>query len=161
MSLLEVFLDLAPVISATILGVFGLLISRKYQRKNREIADDRMMKELFSEFNHRYNKLNDSLASLEKKNWTLPELEMEDNKKYKDDVIDFFNLCAEEYYWFTKGRIDPKVWKAWYSGMNYWVNQVKVIQELWLKEIKANGKTSYYLEGAEEFFRLTKPFQIQ
>lgn len=157
MSLLEILLDLAPVFSATIIGAFGLLISNKYQRKNREIADDRMMKELFTEFNKRYDGLNDTLAFLEKQNLTLPELELVENKKYRDDVIDFFNLCAEEYYWYSKGRIDPKVWKAWHSGMNYWVNEVEAVRELWKNEVKANGKTSYYLEGKEEFFRLTHP----
>ena len=154
MSLLEILLDLAPVFSATIIGAFGLLISNKYQRKNREIADDRMMKELFTEFNKRYDELNDTLAFLEKQQWTLPTLELEENQQYRDDVIDFFNLCAEEYYWFKKGRVDPKVWKAWHSGMNYWVNEVEAVRELWKNEVKANGKTSYYLEANEGFFNI-------
>lgn len=154
MSFLETILELAPVISATIIGGFGLLISNKYQQKNREISDDRMMKELFTEFNNRYDGLNDTLAFLEKQNWTLPELELGENQKYQDDVIDFFNLRAEEYYWYKKGRIDQKVWKARHSGMNYWVNEVEAVRELWENELKANEKTSYYLEANEGFFNI-------
>jgi hypothetical protein len=71
-----------------------------------------MMKELFTEFNQRYDKLNDSLVSIEKEGLTFEDLNEKKNKIYRQDVIDFFNPCAEEFYWNQKGRIDPKVWKA-------------------------------------------------
>lgn len=144
------------IISSIIIGVFGLVVTWFYSNRTAKLEGDKMMKELFTEFNIRYDGLNDSLAILEKEQWTLPELELAKNQKYRDDVIDFFNLCAEEYYWFKKGRIDSKVWKAWHSGMNYWVNNVEAIRELWYKELEANGKTSYYLESKEDFFKLNQ-----
>jgi hypothetical protein len=70
--------------------------------------------------------------------------------EYKNAVIDYFNLCAEEYFWFKKGRIDEKIWKSWQAGMKAWYKHDS-IKRLW-KEETANGKMSYYLEKEEEFF---------
>jgi hypothetical protein len=32
-------------------------------------------------------------------------------------VIDYFNLCAEEFLWYKKNRIPNDVWSAWKSGI--------------------------------------------
>lgn len=152
MSIPDFIIQFMPAIITGIVAITGVVVTVIFQRSAKRLSNDRMMKELFTEFNQRYDQLNDHLMFLEKKNLTL--LELDENQKCKAKVIDFFNLCAEEYYWYKKGRIDPKVWRAWYSGMNYWVNEVEAIRDLWLKELEANGKTSYYLDENEEFFHI-------
>jgi hypothetical protein len=108
------------------------------------------MKELFKEFNKRYDKLNGKLyfiieSQISHEEYSLTQLD-------KNVLYDFFNLCAEEFFWYKKGRIDPKLWKSWNAGMNFWFSH-QVIKDLWLEEMKSKtGKTSYYLEKNEEFF---------
>lgn len=152
MSVTDFIIQLMPAIITGIVALAGVVVTVIFQRSAERLSKDRMMKELFTEFNQRYDQLNDHLMFLEKKNLTL--LELDENLKCKAKVIDFFNLCAEEFYWYKKGRIDPKVWRAWSSGMNYWVNEVDAIRDLWLRELAANGKTSYYLDENEEFFQV-------
>jgi hypothetical protein len=100
------------IISSIILGLSALGVSWFYSHRTNKLEGDKMMKELFTEFNQRYDKLNDSLVSIEKEGLTFEDLNEKKNKIYRQDVIDFFNPCAEEFYWNQKGRIDPKVWKA-------------------------------------------------
>jgi len=160
MEFLEQIIPFLPVIATSIISVTGLWISFTFQKFNKGLANDKLNKELFTELNARYDKLNDSLVIIEtyyKHTNQFKELSVEDrgmHQKLKQDVIDFFNLCAEEYYWHKKRRIDPKVWEAWYSGMNYWVNEVETIRELWIKELETNGRTSYYLGINDDFFAL-------
>lgn len=142
----------SEIIASVIIGFSALGVSWFYSYRTAKLEGDKMMKELFTEFNQRYSRLNDYLAYLEKQGWTLQELELANNKDYRNAVIDFFNLCAEEYYWYKKGRIDPKVWKAWHSGMNYWYNNVPIVKELWETEVREGGTKSYYLNGEEGFF---------
>lgn len=144
----------ASIISSIILGLSALGVSWFYSHRTNKLEGDKMMKELFTEFNQRYDKLNDSLVWIEKEGLSLKDLNKEKYKLQRQATIDFFNLCAEEFYWNQKGRVDPKVWKAWSSGMNYWVNEVSAIRELWESEIASNGKLSYYITGKEEFFKL-------
>lgn len=78
---------------------------------------------------------------------------VENADELKQKVIDYFNLCAEEYFWFHhKNRIDPIVWKSWHKGMNYWYNNVPCIEQMWQDEIKANGEDSYYIGNGDGFF---------
>lgn len=59
-------------------------------------------------------------------------------------VINYFNLCAEEYLWKTKGRIPKDVWCAWRAGIieNLSIAQVK---QAFMDETSSEaGKTSYY-----------------
>lgn len=116
------------------------------------MEQDRMMKDLFKEFNARYDKINNSLKQIEKKCKNLKELEEHPKLAYK--LNDFFNLCAEEYYWHKKGRIDKDIWEAWSDGMNDWYNDVEVIQKAWEAEIKYRGCKSYYISKKDEFFKL-------
>jgi|SRR5690606_22396433 len=155
------------IISTVILGLSGLLISWFYSWRTSSREADKMMKELFTEFNQRYDRLNDSLVIIEANFRSVEsfkqleakcnELEDGDKEKYKQlrqAVIDYFNLCAEEFYWYHhKKRIDPLVWKSWQAGMNYWYNEVPSIKALWMEEVKANGKASYYINDKVEFFK--------
>lgn len=68
-------------------------------------------------------------------------------------IIDFFNLCAEEYFWHIRGRIDKKIGNSWQSGMNYWYNHTNpIVRDLWKEECKY-GKVSYYIKNGDEFFK--------
>jgi len=105
-----------------------------------QIENDKIFKELFKEFNTKYDeKFNDMLnvivkESSENENYKL-------NEKERELVIDYLNFSAEEYLWFTKNRIEKKVWNSWENGIIYYLN-IKPINEVILKEKEL--KNSYY-----------------
>lgn len=137
-----------------ILGSVGIGITCYYAYHSQKLANDQMMKELFRDFNARYDKINNNLVRLDEKKPNLEDLkEKADYDTYHQTIIDFFNLCAEEFYWYHhKKRIDPIVWESWHKGMNYWYNHIPAVKELWEEEIENGGKVSYYITDHNEFF---------
>lgn len=140
-------------ITALMLGGIGILITLYYSWHTKKIADEQMMKQLFTEFNQRYNLLNNSLIEIERDYPSIELLNASSRAKVlKQNVIDYFSLCAEEFYWYYhKRRIDKLIWNSWHTGMNYWYKNVPTIKSLWEIEIKSNGRKSYYITD-EEFF---------
>jgi hypothetical protein len=55
-------------------------------------------------------------------------------------VIDYFNLCGEEYLFYKHGYILPEAWESWRRGMRQYMD-VESIRELWEFEVKTD---SYY-----------------
>ena len=116
----------------------GVSISIGLRQYN--IENDRMFKELFTSFNTKYDeKFNDVLNIIDNK--------FNSKKGYKLSpkkiliLNDYLNLCAEEYLWYKKGRIDEDAWKSWEVGMKYYLN-IPVIYEFISNQI--NQKDSYY-----------------
>lgn len=104
-----------------------------------KIENDLLFKELFNSFNEKYDsKFND----------LINEIKIDANKQIIGDdrniVIDYFNLCAEEFLWYSKKRIPNGVWKAWKAGIleNLEIQQINEIYEL--ETSTSRGKTSYY-----------------
>jgi hypothetical protein len=58
-----------------------------------------------------------------------------------DAIIDYFNLCAEEYLMHKMGVIPRFVWDVWRRGIHDWALE-KNIQNAWEKEKKK--KCDYY-----------------
>lgn len=140
--------------SSIIIGASGISATIYFSYRNYKLSYEVMQKQLFSEFNGRYDKLNNFLIEIEEKFQSLEELNKSSRSTFlKQKVVDYFCLCAEEYYWHKhKRRIDKIIWDSWQAGMNYWYNQVPVIKELWLSELAANGRASYYIKVGEPGF---------
>ncbi|MCR1025461.1 hypothetical protein NQT66_11630 [Cellulophaga baltica] len=149
--LIEILKDLGPVIVA----VVAICLTYRHHKHSKKIANDRMMKELFGEFNKRYDVLNDYLEKIT--NHESMEYLMNDHPlEYsflRNKLNDYFNLCAEEYYWFKNGRIDEDLWQSWEVGMNAWYDKHNIIQEAWKEEYKSFGHQSFYLKKDEQFFK--------
>lgn len=128
--LLLVFREPLP----TIVTVMGSLLSVAYFLQKQKLEEMRLFRELFKECNGRYDSMNESLAAIAKKGDI--ELSSEDRVK----VVDYLNLCGEEYLYFRRGYIEPSVWLAWHKGMKIIV-AAPAIQRVWLDE-KSSG--SYY-----------------
>ena len=133
------------------IGIIVSLISYRYNKHSEKMEHDRMMKDFFKEFNARYDKINHSLHKIEKECKTLKDLEKHPKLEYK--LNDYFNLCAEEYFWYKKGRIDENIWYAWSDGMNDWYKDVEIIRDAWEAEIKKRGCKSYYIKDKNDFFK--------
>ena len=102
--------DLAPLL----ISVVAIFLSNRYQKHTKKLANDKMMKELFTEFNQRYDAINNKLDVISKltiDQWN--ELSLKEQSEKEGVVIDFFNICAEEYHWHSEGRINGNIWASW------------------------------------------------
>lgn len=149
---IELIVSFSNLIATSILGLMAYKLTKKYSKKSQKLNEDLTFHQLFRDFNERYNNVNSTLNHLELNSYNLEELKR-DEKLY-NDVLDYLNLCAEEFYWHKKGRIKGIVWEAWEDGMNYWFNNLQVLRDTWDDEIKKNGCKSYYIEEKDAFFKL-------
>jgi hypothetical protein len=117
------------VLIASVGGIWALA----FYLHGKQGEDAKFLKELLSEFNRRYNKLNDRLrAALNKQG----PFETDADAKF----IDYFNVCAEEWVFWKGGYIPEGIWIAWANGMKQYGQDARV-KELWERERRSN---SYY-----------------
>lgn len=150
-------------IGTIILAIVASCLAYRHNKLTRELSNDNLEKQLFSEFNARYDNLNDIILFV--LNFTE-----EDIKKYKEStyedmfgvytkayikfkINDYFNLCSEEYYWYSKKRIDDRIWNAWEKGMTDIFNKSEIISNQWEEEIQNDGWKSFYLDTPDSLFR--------
>lgn len=139
---------------SVIISLTGALITFLIGYFNFEIANDKIFKDLFQEFNCKYDlKFNKRLNDLVE-NKKIYE-ESEDNPL----IIDYLNFCAEEYLWKSKGRIVHKVWLSWKDGMNYFIMK-DPIKKVAISEIRNNNK-SYYGFFDKEFPELVDKANVE
>lgn len=122
-----------------LLGILGITATMYFGTLRIKIEQDKLFKELFTDFNSKYDdRLNDLLNGLREN--PNRELKTEDKKL----IYDYFNLCSEEYLWMKKGRIPSDVWEAWKAGIqsNLEIPQVKVLFNEEAKDKKT--RKSYY-----------------
>jgi len=116
-----------PLIT-TIGGLAAFLYSKHSQ-------ETELFRQLFQEFNARYDDLNTPLNEI--------YLRAEGDPLTKGDyefLYDYFNLCAEEKMFADAGCIDHRVWKSWQNGMLHFAGDAE-IRELWETELIQD---SYY-----------------
>lgn len=122
--------DLDPTIA---LGLIGACATVYVGLLNYWLQRDKVMQDLFTAFNARYDRLNDHLLAIQQGTCTEAEAQRV--------VMDYLNLCAEEYFWYTRGRIDGSIWRAWRNGMEHWL-RVPAIRAVAVRE--AAQPDSYY-----------------
>lgn len=118
-----------------LITLVGGLVSFFYFIQKQKIKELLLFKQLFTEFNSRYDKLNESLNKIVAEDSSKPLSPDE-----KDTLNDYFNLCGEEFLFYKRGFIYEEVWKAWHNGMSYYVAS-KRIGDRWKEEKKTD---SYY-----------------
>ncbi len=125
-------LEIIGAIMATGISIsFGI---RQYK-----IENDKMFKELFKEFNCKYDRqFNDVLNKLDREIKSDLEVSIPENR---DLIIDYLNFCSEEYLWYKKGRIPFTVWTSWKNGMLYFLNLPPIYE---IVSEQFNQKESYY-----------------
>ncbi len=92
-----------------IIGVPAIVLVTLQKQKTEELV---LFKSLFTEFNRRYDRMNEKLYAIRDE----PE-EKEIDDAGRKTLFDYFNLCGEEYLFFSQGYIYPEVWRAWRNGM--------------------------------------------
>jgi hypothetical protein len=113
----------------------GAVAGFTYFVYRQHLDETKLFKELFVEFNERYNKLNERLNAIR---FSPPNDKL--STAHKDVLFSYFNLCAEEYFFYQAGYIDHKVWESWKKGMSLFFDHPQIC-ELWNTESKSG---SYY-----------------
>ena len=129
-----------PVNWKLIVTIIGGILSSIYFVQKQRLEDLRLFKELFTEFNARYDKLNEKLNRIRE-----GAQEEELTQDEINTLYDYFNLCGEEYLYYKQGYILKEVWEAWLNGMNIFC-QDKRIWELWKEELATNSYYGFKLE---------------
>ena len=112
---------------ATLITIFISIIN--YNR-----ANDEFFKELFTEFNQRYDALNGFLFQINE-----TDILTDTDKKR---IMDYINLCSEEYMWVKKGRIPHHIWNSWKNGIELHLKKSPIRQVF--EQERNLWKSSYY-----------------
>jgi len=118
-----------------VLALLGTVISIIYSFQAQRREEVRLFKDLFTDFNERYDRLNDEMNKILR----LPSNEALSNG-HLDTLNDYFNLCGEEYLFYQLGYIRPKAWEAWLAGMRFYYADER-IKKIWDRELESD---SYY-----------------
>jgi len=140
-------ISLAIFIGSVVCFIFGPLpwqalaaieagvVSFALGAQKQQLEEIRLFKDLFETFNKRYDALNKELNRIYRQPADLP---LGDDET--DTLFNYFNLCAEEFFYFQEGFIHPEVWQAWKNGMKLFRGNPR-IKKLWDDEL---GSDSYY-----------------
>jgi len=122
----------ASQVKLTLIGIpftFVFLIQKQ------KLEETRLFKELFQDFNSRYDKLNEALDTILTGQACVDVSPVERRVLYH-----YFNLCAEEYLFYRLGYIPDDVWCSWQNGMATFFDCPR-IRKVWDDD---PGADSYY-----------------
>ena len=143
--------------AATILGAGGAIlfahtVTNTFEKQKHQVEKDLAFRQLFNDFNVRFDNLNGSLNEVLK----LAKEEFAGNilpfdalsTLHQNSIQDYLNLCSEEFLWHRKKFIDEEIWLSWKIGLSYYL-KVEPIAELFKRERDGLYAKSYY----EGFFK--------
>jgi hypothetical protein len=121
--------DRTGLIGATIAAALGFC----YFAQKQKLDELRLFRDLFTDFNLRYDQINKHLEDIRAGNQM-------DHLDLRKALVDYFNLCAEEYLFYEEGFIHPAAWRSWCLGMDYYLEDDR-IRKMWDEEV---SRDSYY-----------------
>ena len=121
------------LVGAVIAGTLGFC----YFVQQQKLAETSLFHQIFTSFNARYDQLNGPLAAL------LSERDL--TTEQRSLIVDYFNLCAEEYLFYQQGYIPRQVWRSWCRGMA-WHLKRHPFKDVWNEEIRSESFYGLSLE---------------
>lgn len=118
-----------------LLGIVGSALSGIYFVQKQRLEEMHLFKQIFTEFNSRYDTLNQQLNAI--------AAQCDDKPLSPDELStlnDYFNLCGEEFLFYRTGYLLPPVWQSWRNGILSFMRSARIRQH-WKRE-QASG--SYY-----------------
>ncbi len=119
--------DRVGLIGTAIAGTLGFC----YFAQRQKLAETELFYKLFTGFNDRYDQLNGALAE-------IAESSSLQTSEQRQTVVDYFNLCAEEYLFFKQGYIHDDVWHSWCRGMSWYLRR-HPFKDIWDEEVKTES----------------------
>jgi hypothetical protein len=117
------------LVGSVVAGVLAFCYFAQIQK----LQEMSLFKDLFTDFNRRYDALNERLTQVAASGQAA-------DPAARAVIVDYFNLCAEEYLWFSEGYIHRDVWRSWCAGMLVYLHQ-EPFQSVWVEE---SSTSSYY-----------------
>ena len=93
---MEILKIALSVLIPVVIFIMGLIIDyrlKKTQKSSLKLQNEKIKHDFFKYFNERYDGLNNKLLLIS---------EESDNIGEESVIMDYINLCAEEYYFFKK-----------------------------------------------------------
>lgn len=125
--------DKVGFIGSVIAGTLGFC----YFVQQHKLAETILFHQLFTNFNARYDAINNKLAVLIEERELSPE--------QRSTIVDYFNLCAEEYLFYQQGYIPRKVWRSWCRGMAWYLKR-HPYRSVWNDEVSIESFYGLTLE---------------
>jgi hypothetical protein len=135
-----------PLVGIVTFG--GGLAGAYYFLQKQLLGELELFERLFADFNRRYAKMQDRLEELRSKGGPLSRADSALLQAY-------FNLCAEEYLYYSSRVIDSRVWRAWCRGMLQYL-EVPHVAAFWAEEESGDsyyGLTLREIEAGAQFTR--------
>jgi hypothetical protein len=132
-AIVVIVLSKAPERGGLIGTTIGTALAFCYFAQKQKLDELTLFKTLFTEFNHRYDEMNDKLEDIRAGNQV-------DNSDLRKILVGYFNLCAEEYLFYREGFIHQAAWRSWCLGIKYYLEDER-IRRIWDDEV---SKDSYY-----------------
>lgn len=131
------------------LGIIASLITLYLGLLKIKIEREKFEQTLFTDFNNRYSPdINGLFVKIRKKENKCKKVKL--TKHNKQLIIEYLNLCSEEYYWFKRGRIPTKIWDAWDAGIKQNTNLISV-EKIIKSEMKNDLTKKSYYKFLEEY----------
>jgi|ERR1700722_2782163 hypothetical protein len=126
------------LIASTLAAALGFC----YFVQKQKLDELRLFKDLFTDFNRRYDEMNDKLESIRSGNGR-------GGAEVRNTLVEYFNLCAEEYLFFKEGYIHPEAWQSWCRGMVCYL-QDDGIRGAWNEEMTLGSYYDLTLRAIEQ-----------
>lgn len=111
------------LVGASIAGTLGFC----YFAQQQKLAETQLFHQLFTHFNERYDKFNGPLFAMAKEGAEITQ-------EQRNLIVDYFNLCAEEYLFYKEGYIPKSVWRSWCRGMAWYLKR-HPFKDVWNDEV--------------------------
>jgi hypothetical protein len=123
------------LVLAWVAGCWGLthFLHQHYLERARFFCD------LFNRFNERYNEMNNRLDLIVNGSGIV-------TREERGLIVDYFNLCAEEYVFHQRGYIPDDIWFSWRNGMKWYAAKERVLK-VWREEKETESYYGFDLEN--------------
>jgi hypothetical protein len=117
----------AGLVGGSVAGALGFC----YFVQQQKLAETHLFYQLFTSFNQRYDAFNGPLSEMADKGTGI-------TSEQHSLIVDYFNLCAEEFLFYQEGYIPRKVWRSWCRGMAWYLKR-HPFKDVWNEEIKTES----------------------
>lgn len=121
--------------SNLLLALGGTFLSLVFFLQRQRLDEIKLFRKIFANCNERYDTLNEKLNDIVEGSNESPL-----DHDQRATLMDYFNLCGEEWLYYREGYLFPEVWTAWFNGMKHFVGNER-IAAVWRREKETD---SYY-----------------
>ena len=123
MAEIGVYANIATIVAA-IVAVIAVIVTVKSLRISMEQFNEQLQLTVFTDYTKRYQEIMLNFPeSINEETFDFDKLDEGDEKKVKEKTLRYmrayFDLCSEEYFLYSQGKIGANTWREWKSGIEY------------------------------------------